>query len=210
MSDITITLAVLAAAVALFVWDRVPVAIVALGVALALYYTGVLDAGSAFAGLGDPVVLFIASLFVVSVALEASGVATWAGQLLIRKAGASHTRLLILVMLMCVLFTAVMSFIGAVAALLPVAVVAAMRLGMPVSRVAMPLAFSASAGGVLTLAGSPVNVILSNAAQDAGVRALAELRSVWPVPPAPAPAAPALPPVATASRGSADCLASLM
>jgi len=62
VSDITITFAILFAAVALFVWNRVPVAVVALGVALALFYTGVLDAGAAFAGLGDPVVIFIATL----------------------------------------------------------------------------------------------------------------------------------------------------
>ena len=169
MSDITITFAILFAAVALFVWNRVPVAVVALGVALALFYTGVLDAGAAFAGLGDPVVIFIATLFVISTGLEAAGVTTWAGQILIRKAGTSRTRLLVLLMLVCVLFTAAMSFIGAVAALLPVAVVAALRVGMPISQIAMPLAFSASAGGLLTLVGSPVNVLLSNAAEDAGL-----------------------------------------
>ena len=169
MSDITITFTILAAAVALFVWNRVPVAVVALGVALALFYTGVLDAGAAFAGLGDPVVIFIATLFVISTGLEAAGVTTWAGQILIEKAGTSRTRLLVLLMLVCVLFTAAMSFIGAVAALLPVAVVAAMRVGMPISQIAMPLAFSASAGGLLTLVGSPVNVLLSNAAEDAGL-----------------------------------------
>ncbi len=169
MSDIAITFTILGVAVALFVWNRVSVAVVALGVDLALFYSGVLDAGAAFAGLGDPVVIFIATLFVISTGLEAAGVTTWAGQLLIEKAGASHTRLLVLVMLVCVLFTAAMSFIGAVAALLPVAVVAATRVGMPVSRIAMPLAFSASAGGLMTLVGSPVNVLMSNAAEYAGV-----------------------------------------
>lgn len=170
MSDIAITFTILGAAVALFVWNRVPVALVALGVALALYFTGVLDAGAAMAGLGDPVVIFIASLLVISTGLEAAGVTTWAGQFLIQKAGASHTRLLVLLMLVCVLFTAGMSFIGAVAALLPVAVVAALRVGMPISQVAMPLAFAGSAGGLLTLTGSPVNVLMSNAAEDAGLR----------------------------------------
>lgn len=168
MSEIGITFTILFAAVALFVWNRIPVAVVALGVALALFYTGVLDAGAAFAGLGDPVVIFVGSLFVISAGLDSAGVTTWAGQLLIEKAGASRTRLLVLLMLVCVLFTAVMSFIGAVAALLPVAVIAAIRVGIPISQVAMPLAFSASAGGLLTLVGSPVNVILSNAAEDAG------------------------------------------
>lgn len=170
MSEIATTFTILFVAVALFVWNRIPVAIVALGVALALFYTGILDAGAAFAGLGDPVVIFVASLFVVSTGLEAAGVTTWAGQVLMKKAGTSRTWLLVLLMLVCVLFTAVMSFIGAVAALLPVAVIAAMRVGMPISQIAMPLAFSASAGGLLTLVGSPVNVILSNAAEDAGLR----------------------------------------
>jgi len=173
LGDITITLVILLTAVGLFVWNRVSVAIVALGVALALYYTGVLDAGAALAGLGDPVVIFVGSLFVIGAGLETAGVTTWAGQLLIKKAGTSRTRLLVLLMLVCVLFTAVMSFIGAVAALLPVAVIAAMRVGIPISQVAMPLAFSASAGGLLTLVGSPVNVILSNAAEEAGLGAFA-------------------------------------
>ena len=56
----------LAAVVVLFVWDRLPVAIVAIGVALSLWATGVLDLDTALAGFGDPTVLFIASLFVVS------------------------------------------------------------------------------------------------------------------------------------------------
>jgi di/tricarboxylate transporter len=171
MSEIAITFTILFAAVALFVWNRGPVAVVALGVALALFYTGVLDAGAAFAGLGDPVVIFIGSLFVISAGLEAAGVTTWAGQMLIENAGASRTRLLVLLMLVCVLFTAVISFIGAVAALLPVAVIAAIRVGIPISQIAMPLAFSASAGGLLTLVGSPVNVILSNTAEEAGLGA---------------------------------------
>ena len=103
MSEIVITFAILFAAVALFVWNRVSVAIVALGVALALFFTGVLDASTAFAGLGDPVVIFVGSLFVISAGLQSAGVTTWAGQILIKKAGASHTRLLVLLMLICVL-----------------------------------------------------------------------------------------------------------
>ena len=57
----------------MFVWDRLPVAIVAIGVALSLWATGVLDLDQALAGFGDPTVLFIASLFVVSEALDATG-----------------------------------------------------------------------------------------------------------------------------------------
>ena len=80
MSDSTITFVVLGAVVALFVWDQLPVAIVAIGVALALWATGVLDLDDALAGFGDPTVIFIASLFVISEALDASGVTAWVGQ----------------------------------------------------------------------------------------------------------------------------------
>ena len=70
-----------------FVWDRLPVAVVAIGVALSLWATGVLDLDQALAGFGDPTVIFIASLFVVSEALDATGVTAWAGQQLIAARG---------------------------------------------------------------------------------------------------------------------------
>ena len=72
--------------VVVFVWDRFPVALVALGVALSLWATGVLDLEQALAGFGDPTVFFIAALFVVSDALDATGVTAWAGQQLIARA----------------------------------------------------------------------------------------------------------------------------
>ncbi len=87
MSDETITFVVLGATVFVFIWDRLPVAVVALGVALSLWGTGVLDLEQSLAGFGDPTVLFIASLFVVSEALDATGVTSWAGQHLIAQAG---------------------------------------------------------------------------------------------------------------------------
>jgi di/tricarboxylate transporter len=73
MSDIAVSFAVLAAAVVLFVWNRFPVELVAVGAALTLWATGVLDLDQTVAGFGDPTVIFIASLFVVSEALDAGG-----------------------------------------------------------------------------------------------------------------------------------------
>jgi di/tricarboxylate transporter len=83
MSDAAITFLVLGAAVALFISNRVPVGVVALGAAIALYLAGVLSVEEAFSGFGDQTVVFIASLFVVSEALDATGVTTWAGQRLV-------------------------------------------------------------------------------------------------------------------------------
>jgi di/tricarboxylate transporter len=129
LSNIAITFATIVAIVVLFASNRIPVVIVALGTSLALYATGVLDLSHALGGLGDPAVIFIASLFVVSAGLECTGVTAWAGQLLIARAGRSRVRLLIFIMLLVALLTALISVNGAVAALMPVVVVMAIRLG---------------------------------------------------------------------------------
>ena len=129
MSDVAITFAILVAVVIAFISNRIPVGLVAIGAALALYFTGVLDLTQALAGFGDPAVIFIATLFVVSEGLDASGVTTWAGQELMARVGDSRTRLLVLMMLLVAGLTALISVNGAVAALLPVVVVIAVRLG---------------------------------------------------------------------------------
>jgi di/tricarboxylate transporter len=169
MSSTTITFLVLAAVVVVFVWDRLPVGIVAIGTALSLWATGVLELEQALAGFGDPTVLFIAALFVVAEGLDATGVTSWAGQQLITRVGESRTRLIVLAMLLVAVLTALISVNGAVAALLPVAVVLAVRLRRPPSQLLVPLAFGAHAGSLLVLTGTPVNVIVSGYADEAGV-----------------------------------------
>ena len=72
-------------------------------------------------------------------------------------------------MLLVAVLTALISVNGAVAALVPLAVVMAVRLGRPASQLLMPVAFAAHAGSLLVLTGSPVNVIVSGAAEDPGV-----------------------------------------
>ena len=169
MSDSTITFLILAVVVVVFVWDRLPVGVVAFGVALSLWETGVLDLDQALGGFGDPTVIFIASLFVVSEGLDSTGVTAWAGQELIARAGDSRARVIVLMMLLVAVLTALISVNGSVAALLPVVAVMAVRLRMSPSQLLMPLAFGAHAGSLVALTGSPVNVIVSEYADDAGV-----------------------------------------
>jgi di/tricarboxylate transporter len=170
VSPIAYTALIIAVAVVLFVTNKVPVVLVAMGTALSLWATGVLTLPQALGGLGDPAVIFIAALFVVSSGLEVTGVTAWAGQLLIKSAGEeSRTRLLLLTMGLVSLLTALISVNGAVAALLPVVVVIAVRLKRNSSQLLMPLVFAAHAGSMLALTGTPVNVLVSEAAADAGV-----------------------------------------
>ena len=72
-------------------------------------------------------------------------------------------------MLIVALLTALISVNGSVAALLPVVVVTAIRVGLPTSQLLMPLVFAAHAGSMLALTGTPVNVLVSDAAEDAGL-----------------------------------------
>lgn len=169
MSDATASLLILAVVVVLFVWNRFPVELVAVGAALMLYFTGVLTLNESLAGFGDPAVLMIGALFVVSEGLDGTGVTTWIGRVLAEKSGGSSRRLLVLTMLLSAGLTALIGLNGAVAALLPMVVMVAVRQHYPTSQLLMPLAFAGSAGGMLLLTGSPVNVVVSEAAADAGV-----------------------------------------
>lgn len=169
MSDSTITFLILAVTIGVFVVDRLPVGIVAFGVSLSLWATGVLGLDESLAGFGDPTVLFIASLFVVSTGLDRSGVTAWVGEALGARVGTSRTRLVTMMILLVAALTALISVNGAVAALVPVIVVLAVRLGRSPSQLLMPLAFGAHAGSLLALTGTPVNVIVSDASAEAGL-----------------------------------------
>jgi len=173
MGDITLMAAIILAAIVLFVWNRIPVIVVAMGVGLSLYATGLVTLNQALSGFGDPAVMFIATLFVVSAALDRTGVTAWAGQMLIRGAGEdSRARLMGLIAVLVAALTALISLNGAIAALLPVVVVMALRLRRQPSQLLMPMVFAAHAGSLLALTGTPVNVLVSEAAADAGFRAI--------------------------------------
>lgn len=168
MTDIHIVFAIIVLVIALFIWDRVPVIAVCVGCAMALWATGVLTLQQSLAGFGDPATIFVASLFVVSAALEKTGLTAWAGQFLVTGAGRSRWRLITLMMLFVGVLSALISVNGAVAALLPVVVVTAVRVKRPPSRLLMPLVFGAHAGSLLALTGTPVNVLVLDASLDAG------------------------------------------
>ena len=165
--QIAITFAILGVAVVLFIWNRLPIGIVAICVAISLWATGVLDLGQSLAGFGDATVIFIAALFVVSEALDATGITSWAGQQLMDRAGTSRLRMTVLMMLLVAALTALISVNGSVAALIPMVMVLAVRLKWSPSKLLMPLAFAAHAGSMLTLTGTPVNVLVSQATASA-------------------------------------------
>lgn len=170
MSPMAITITILAAAVVAFVGNVVPAAVTAVGVTLALFLTGTVTFEQAVAGFGDPIVIYLAGLFVVSEALDATGLTAWIGQRITARVGGGRVAVVVSLMVLSALLTAVISVNGAVAALVPVAVIMATRSSIPPSQVLIPLAFAAHAGSMLTLLGTPINVMVSELAVDAGAR----------------------------------------
>ena len=170
MTEIWTVFAIVAAVIVLFIWDRLPVIVVCVGCALALWATGLLTIGQSLAGFGDPATIFVASLFVVSAGMERSGVTAWVGQVLMDHAGESRVRLIVFMMMAVAVLSALISVNGAVAALIPVIVVLAVRLGRSPGQLMMPLVFGAHCGSLLMLTGSPVNVLVSDALLDSAGR----------------------------------------
>jgi di/tricarboxylate transporter len=168
MSDQTITLLILGVSVAVFIWNYLPVGIVALGVALALWATDVLTLEQSVEGFGTPTVVLIAALFVVAEALDAAGITTWAGQLVVRYSGDSRTRFTLMIMIVVAVLAAVITTTGSVAALYPMVVVLAVRMGRSPSKYLLPIAFAGHAGSMLVLTGSAVTLLISEASYDAG------------------------------------------
>lgn len=168
--DTILVFVILGVTILLFLSDRLRLDLVALLSLLALTLTGILTPAEAIAGFADPVVLIIAGLFVVSGGLFQTGVADRMGLWLGRVAGESETRLLVLVMLMTGALSGFMSSTGTVAVMLPVVASLARRAHLSPSKLLIPLAFASLLGGMLTLIGTPPNIVASNQLADQGLQ----------------------------------------
>ena len=145
----------------LFVSNRLRLDIVAIIVVLILMISGLLSPAEALAGFGDPVVLLIAGLFVVGEGLVRTGVAYAIGNWLMEVSGRGENRQLVMLMLVVSALSAFMSSTGAVAIFIPVALSMASKAGVSPSRLLMPMAIASMIGGMLTLIGTPPNLVVS-------------------------------------------------
>ncbi|MQM29414.1 MAG: hypothetical protein CRU78_02220, partial [Candidatus Accumulibacter phosphatis] len=169
--DILLVFGLLLVTILLFVSDRLRMDIVAILAVLALMLSGLLAPKEALAGFGDPLVVLIAGLFVIGEGLFRTGVAFAIGNWLLGVAGSSETRLLVLLMLVVAGLSAFMSNTGAVAVFIPVALNLSKKAGVPATRLLMPMAFAGSLGGMLTLIGTPPNLVVSNQLSREGLQA---------------------------------------
>ncbi len=164
------TFIILAVTIVLFVWGRWSADLVALLSLLALALFSVIDTREALAGFGNPTVVMIAALFVVGEGLSRTGVTGWGGKRLLEVARGSKIRLLVVVMAGTAGLSAFISNTGTVATLLPAVVAAAWTVGSVPSKFLVPLAFAANTGGLLTLTGTPPNIVVAQTLEQSGLR----------------------------------------
>mgnify|MGYP005836476967 CR=1 FL=1 len=167
--EIAFTLAVLAVAIALFVWDRLSVDLVALLSLLALTLSGILTASEAMSGFGNSAVVTIGAVFVVSSGLLRTGAADRIGEVFIRFGAGSEARLVLIVMLGVSLISAFIYNAPATAVLMPAVVIAARKSKIAPSKLLIPLSFGSLLGGNLTLIGAAPNLIISHAFEAQGL-----------------------------------------
>ena len=171
--SMTITLIILIITVAMFIWGKVRADIVALTALAALLVFGILTPAEALAGFSSPIVVMMIGLFVVGGAIMQTGLAKLTGNKLMALSRGNETITFLLVMLVTSFIGAFVSNTGTVALMMPIIMSLAAGSGMQSSRFLMPLAFAGSLGGMLTLIGTPPNLVIDEVLTEAGFKPLA-------------------------------------
>lgn len=167
--EITIVLSILAAAIVLFISNRVRVDLIGLLVLGSLAVSGILTPIDALAGFSNPAVITVWAVLILSGGLARTGIASRLGKFVLQLARDSEAKLLLIIMLTSGLLSGFMNSIGVASLYLPVVLDIARRTNRPPSRLLMPLSFSCLLGGLTTLIGTPPNILISEALVEAGL-----------------------------------------
>ena len=160
---------ILAIAVGLFVWGRPRADIVGLLVVAALMSSRVLTPQEALAGFGSPVVILIASIFIVSAGLVNTGVAQRLGDAVVKAGRGNETRLVALIMLLAGVIGSVLNSSAIAAMLIPVVLTITTKTGLNRKRLLMPLGVAVMISGMMTLIATSPNIIIENILRERGI-----------------------------------------
>jgi len=168
--EIILVLTILAIAILLFITEWVSMDVVALLVLGSLTLMGLVTPAEALSGFSNPAVVTVWAILILSGGLARTGVASLIGRRLMRLAGDSEVRLLVIIMLAVGLLSGFMNTIGVVSLFLPVVIDIARQTKQPPSKLLMPLAYAALLGGLNTLIGTPPNILISESLKEAGLQ----------------------------------------
>ena len=159
--EIALVLGILVVSLILFISELIPMDVVALLVLGSLAVTGLVDSNQAFAGFSNSAVITVWAMFILSEGLTRTGIADIIGRQVMRVGGSREVTLIFVIMITGAVLSAFMNNIGVAALMLPVVVDVARRTGIAASRLLMPLAYSTLLGGLMTLIGTPPNLLIS-------------------------------------------------
>ncbi|MCK5330767.1 MAG: anion permease, partial [Candidatus Marinimicrobia bacterium] len=166
--EIAFVLTILGLAVLMFVTEWLRVDLVAFSVLLIMALAGIITHEETLAGFSNKAVVTIAAILVLSAGLHRTGIAHIVGNNIMKLAGNSQLRLLIIMMATVGIFSGFMNNIGVAALLLPVVLELAKRTRQSPSKLLIPLAFASLLGGLTTLIGTAPNILINTALQDYG------------------------------------------
>ena len=179
MSPAIKTLIILAVVAVFFITELIPLAVTSMGGAIACGLVGVIPIKTVFSGLSNSTVVLFAGMFVISAAMFHTGLAQLIGERVVRALGTGENSLMLGVMAIGAIMSSVSSNTGTCAALLPVIIGICTAAKIPAKRQLMPLAFGCGIGGIITLVGTPPNIIASGALQNAGLRPFGFFEFAW-------------------------------
>jgi di/tricarboxylate transporter len=159
--EIALVLGILAISLILFVSEVIRMDLVALLVLCAVAVTGLVSADQAFAGFSNSAVITVWAMFILSEGLTRTGIADIIGRQVMRLGGRREIAMIIVIMVTAAVLSAFMNNIGVAALMLPVVVEVARRTRISPSRLLMPLAYATLLGGLMTLIGTPPNLLIS-------------------------------------------------
>lgn len=166
------TLVVLLVAAVFFAVGKIRSDVVALCALILLMVLGILTPEEALSGFSNSVVIMMVGLFVVGGAIFQTGLAKMISGRIMKMAGNSEIRLFLMIVLATSIIGAFVSNTGTVALMLPIVVSLAAKAKISASRLLMPLAFASSLGGMLTLIGTPPNLVIQDTLTEAGYEPL--------------------------------------
>ena len=159
--DIAIVLIILGISLILFISEVIRMDLVALLVLGALALTGLVTAEEAFDGFSNGAVITVWAMFILSEGLTRTGIADIIGRQVMKLGGRREFSMILVIMITGAVLSAFMNNIGVAALMLPVVVDVARRTRIPASRLLMPLAYSTLLGGLMTMIGTPPNLLIS-------------------------------------------------
>ena len=171
--EIALVLGILAISLILFVSEVIRMDLVALLVLCALAVSGLVTTNQAFAGFSNSAVITVWAMFILSEGLTRTGIANVIGRQVMRLAGRREIAMIVVIMITAAVLSAFMNNIGVAALMLPVVVEVARRTRISPSRLLMPLAYATLLGGLMTMIGTPPNLLISEAMTQNGYQPFA-------------------------------------